>query len=88
MIHCDPHISSIACFLLFPLVAPGTIDICISVIHYRSPSLAVKLQIFLLGMHSFMSPIRTVWSPLVFQVFMSSVRSERKAVLGEVNCLD
>ena len=60
----------------------GPKDSCLSVINSRSPSLEVKYLIVLLRIFSLISPIRIIWSSLVFQVFMSSARSEIKAVMG------
>ena len=82
MIPCDLYIPYIYWCFLFAFVAPSTIDLCLYMIIYRSSSLAVKFLIILLKIYSFIAPIRTIGSPLVFQVFMLSARSERKAVLG------
>ena len=67
---------------MLDLVVPGPIDPCLSVISSLSPSVVAKFLIFFLRIYSLMSPIKIIWSPLLFQVVMLSDRSDKKAILG------
>ena len=66
---------------LLALVVPGTIDTCLSVIISLSPSFVAKFLIFLLRIYASMSPIKIIWYPLLFQVFVLSDNYYKKDVL-------
>ena len=82
MIPFDPHIPYFSCWFLSSIFVTSTIDQCLSVINYPSPSFVAKFLIFLLGIYLLMSPIKIILSPLLFQVFMLSSRSDKKSVIG------
>ena len=82
----EPHIPYIACFFLLDIVVPDPIDPYLSVISSLIPSFVAEFLIFLLRTYLLMSPIKMIWSPLLFQVIMSSDKSDRKSVLG-YSCL-
>ena len=82
---CNPHIPSISCFFLLDLVVSSTSGPCLYFINYLSPSFVEKF-LFLLRIYLLMSPIRSTWYPLLFQMFTFSKSFDRKAIMG-YSCL-
>ena len=81
---CDPLLypdSINYLFLVFCVVDVPT-NLCMLIISSQSTILVLKDLVFRVRLYSLISPISMVWSPLFFQEFVSSVRSDINSVIG------